>query len=399
MLALLPLAAMADGDKKKENTDPKYLEGAITLSEKGKVVFTNQLSVPTMSKDKIYELLLGWSNKRFASDDGLTSKVVYADKEEGKIAVQVEEWLTFSNSALALDRTRVYYYLLMEISDGSCDMTMSHIRYWYEENRDGGQKFVAEEWITDDWALNKSKTKLVPISGKFRRFTIDLKDEVFNGAAVTLGQQLLSEQTQGLEKVTAVQIAKKRETAPETPVVTAPETTVVTAPETPVVTAPENHDDEVMTIPLEAPAAPAVVAPAPTVNEPAELKEVSLSQLPSNLSEIAASGRLSITASNGESIDLKAENWGGFAKFFNKDVAYIIIDKSRVAASAMMEQTDSFSVSFFNSGSADASVVVECKKSMSQQMSAEDLKSMVSTVDDSKEYTMYMGEVQKTSMR
>lgn len=56
-------------------------------------------------------------------------------------------------------------------------MTMTRIRYWYDENRDGGEKYTAEEWITDDMALNKKKTKLAPICGKFRRETIDLKDD------------------------------------------------------------------------------------------------------------------------------------------------------------------------------------------------------------------------------
>ena len=40
---------------------------------------------------------------------------------------------------------------------------MTRIRYWYDEARDGGEKYSAEEWIVDDMALNKSKTKLAPI--------------------------------------------------------------------------------------------------------------------------------------------------------------------------------------------------------------------------------------------
>ena len=59
-------------------------------------------------------------------------------------------------------------------------MTMTRIRYWYDENRDGGDKYTAEEWITDDMALNKKKTKLAAICGKFRRENIDLKDQFFS---------------------------------------------------------------------------------------------------------------------------------------------------------------------------------------------------------------------------
>ena len=35
--------------------------------------------------------------------------------------------------------------------------------------------------------MNKSKTKLTRVSGKFRKFTIDRKDEIFLGAARAVG--------------------------------------------------------------------------------------------------------------------------------------------------------------------------------------------------------------------
>ena len=39
----------------------------------------------------------------------------------------------------------------------------------------------------DEEALNKNKTKRTRVGGKFRRFTIDRKDEIFTGAARTVG--------------------------------------------------------------------------------------------------------------------------------------------------------------------------------------------------------------------
>ena len=42
-----------------------------------------------------------------------------------------------------------------------------------------GMQVKAEEWITDKYALNKKGTKLSRISGKFRRKTIDRKDNIF----------------------------------------------------------------------------------------------------------------------------------------------------------------------------------------------------------------------------
>ena len=56
---------------------------------------------------------------------------------------------------------------------------MSNIRYLYDEHRNP-QRLKAEDWIVDEESLNKKKTKLLPIRGKFRRKTIDRKDFLFN---------------------------------------------------------------------------------------------------------------------------------------------------------------------------------------------------------------------------
>ena len=40
-----------------------------------------------------------------------------------------------------------------------------------------------EELITDHYAVNKKRTRLFPHYGKFRRHTIDLKNELFNTIA------------------------------------------------------------------------------------------------------------------------------------------------------------------------------------------------------------------------
>ena len=42
-----------------------------------------------------------------------------------------------------------------------------------------GMSVKADDWITDKHALNKKKTKLYKGSGKFRRKTIDRKDNIF----------------------------------------------------------------------------------------------------------------------------------------------------------------------------------------------------------------------------
>jgi colicin import membrane protein len=43
----------------------------------------------------------------------------------------------------------------------------------------GGSTFTAEDWITDDEAFNRKKTKFLKQTGKFRIKTIDLKDKLY----------------------------------------------------------------------------------------------------------------------------------------------------------------------------------------------------------------------------
>ena len=186
MLAIMPFFAIAKDNKKNDNSNPKYLEGAITFKD-DKITFEDEIKVPTMTKDELYKSMLEWAEKRFVSDNKLTSRVVYTNEENGEIVASAEEYIVFSSSALSLDRTRIYYHFYIQVENGTCHLTMSRIRYWYDENRDGGERYSAEEWITDDMALNKKKTKLAPICGKFRRETIDLKDELFSSARESLG--------------------------------------------------------------------------------------------------------------------------------------------------------------------------------------------------------------------
>lgn len=343
LLLCLPLAVTAK--ETKDKTDPKYLEGAITLVD-DKIVFNQTLNAPSLTQKELYDLFLNWANERFKpSEEKLTqNKVVYTDPEKGEIAAVAEEYIVFSSTALSLDRTRIYYQLYITVTDGKCDMSMSRIRYWYDEYRDGGQRYSAEEWITDEMALNKKKTKLAPICGKFRRGTIDLKDKLFEEAANVLG--VSGTQAQNTTSVQPVQ-PKPAETMP---------------------------------------------------GSSGELRTATVQELPANLNELASAGRITVTA-NDEEIDMKAENWGGFGKLLTKDVAYTLVDQSRIAVNAVMEHSDNYSISFYLAGQTQPSIIIECKKVTAQKMTAEELKSLNQSADTSRNYILYIGEILRIQMR
>ena len=125
-------------------TDEKYLTGAVPLIG-GKVEFSTEMQVPAMSQQQIYETLLEWANERFQPKDKFNARVLFTNPNDGSIAIGGEEYLVFSSSALSLDRTRIYYLLSVKCSSGKCNIEMNRIRYWYNEARDGGEKFTAEE--------------------------------------------------------------------------------------------------------------------------------------------------------------------------------------------------------------------------------------------------------------
>jgi len=161
------------------NPNQKYLRGAVPLVN-GQVVFTKHIEAPGKSASQIYDILHGYMQKMTKEKNQLEgTKLLLEDAAAHQVSGWYEEWLVFKANAISLDRTRFYFALTAKCQDGSADITMSRIRYFYEEER-SPQRLTAEEWIVDKEAVNKKFTKLLPITGKFRRKTIDRKDFLFN---------------------------------------------------------------------------------------------------------------------------------------------------------------------------------------------------------------------------
>jgi colicin import membrane protein len=192
MLALVPLTLWAQDNtweineeeevkkeaKAKPKVDEKYLKGAVPEVD-GKVVFSTSINAPGKTAAQIYNILLQYMERMTKTTNQIQSKIITADADKHEITGAYQEWLVFKKTALSLDRTRFMYALNAQCSDGRADIKMTRIRYLYEEER-SPQHMTAEEWITDKEAVNKKNTKLLPISGKFRRKTIDRKDFLFN---------------------------------------------------------------------------------------------------------------------------------------------------------------------------------------------------------------------------
>lgn len=191
ILALMPLTMWAQDNTwelpeqeqeevkaEKENPDQKYLLGAVPVVD-GKVVFSKTIEATGKSAAQIYGILKQYMEKMTTQSNQIHSQLIVADDSKHELGGSYEEWLVFKKTLLQLDQTRFLYVLEANCSDGKADVTLSRIRYLYDENRTP-QHLKAEEWITDKEAVNKKGTKLLPITGKFRRKTIDRKDFLFN---------------------------------------------------------------------------------------------------------------------------------------------------------------------------------------------------------------------------
>lgn len=160
--------------------DPKYLEGAITTDADGKVEFVLNTDANGKSAQQIYDIVYDYMTKLTQGEQNIGSRVALVNKGENIIANTMDEWLVFSASFLSLDRSEFRYQLVAKIADNSLQLTMNRMVYSYEQDRSTGFKEPAENVITDKVALTKKKNDLAKIFGKFRKCTIDRKDQIFN---------------------------------------------------------------------------------------------------------------------------------------------------------------------------------------------------------------------------
>ena len=168
--------------------DAKYMEGAITTNAEGKVEFTLDTDANGKSADEIYNIVYQYMSELTQGENNIKSRMALVNKDQHIIANTMDEWLVFSNSFISLDRTEFKYNLVASIKDNHLTLTLERLYYIYEEDRNTGFKAPAEEVITDKYALNKKKTNLAKIFGKFRRLTIDRKDQIFNDLTALVKQ-------------------------------------------------------------------------------------------------------------------------------------------------------------------------------------------------------------------
>lgn len=335
-LACLPVGMMAqDKNDDDKYDDSRYLVGAVP-EVAGKVVFSKEFSIPGMSQEQIYERMLNWMTTRLAANKNVDSRVVYSDKAKGTIAGVGEEWIVFKSSALSLDRALTNYQITVSCQPAKCLMEIEKVRYTYREK----EKYTAEEWIVDKYALNKAQDKLVRGLAKWRKKTVDFADDLFEGAAKALG---------------APEAKPEPEKAPKKTVATTSGPVVITTATPVIVTTPEPS-----TVPATklTPATP--VAPPATGQMPG-YTSVAPDQIPASAIQMGA-GRLVIAiGTDAFNMTMMTANAGGsLGKVSGKPVVFSILSPDQPYE--QLEKADTYTVRFYPMNQNEPSVVLECKK-------------------------------------
>lgn len=175
--------------QRKMKIDAQYAAGTVPEVD-GKVEWSKTFACPGRSTDDLYERTLAALTAITKEPrQGAKSRISAVNRKQHIIAAYLDEEMVFSAGALAKDYCSFRYTLIAECSEATVTVRLCRMSYEYEKGRPGGGVFTAEEWITDSQALNKSQTNFYRLNGKFRKKTIDRKDELFANLEAAIAKE------------------------------------------------------------------------------------------------------------------------------------------------------------------------------------------------------------------
>ena len=305
--AVLPVLVAAQD---KNVALDKYLQKEAVPVKEGKVVFTESLHV-----------MEGYSSAQLADiakkclegiiAEGKGKKNMIVSEKENSVAAVYQTDLVFQNTSLSLDKASMECLLMLNYRDGQFFLDVERIKYAYDDGT-GMETILAEDYITYENAVNRKGTKLLPITGKFRRGTIDAVDAVFASFR------------EGLKYCTVAGLAEVVRAAPKVMSAAVQQPAAVSAdPVAPA--ASQNH--------VEA-AKPQISAGAADMHG---FRKISPEEMPGNVIKMISKDWMLITAGNKDKFNMMTASWGGFGVLYNKPVAICFVNPARYRPSAQRE--------------------------------------------------------------
>lgn len=183
-------------------SESKYMEGAVPVVN-GKVVFTRYLNVADFSQQQVYNALIDWASRNFTQGN---ARIILSDPETGTIVVQNQDEL-IARIGIFPAKVKMASVIKMICSEGNCMIETSRIRYTNNPtSKTPNDIITAEEYITDQYAMNKAKTKVFKGIGDYRKSTIDIVDKTAadaQAAVYTYHNTALANHTQTMANIPA----------------------------------------------------------------------------------------------------------------------------------------------------------------------------------------------------
>ena len=166
ILLMLPLLLNAQSDS-------KYMEGAVP-EVNGKVVFTRHLNVSGFNQEQIFNAVTDWMTRTFTNSQ---AKIIISDPGNGTIVAQNLNEI-IARIGIFPGKVKMSSIIKVVCNDGYCMMETSRIRYTNNPTSEKPTDIItAEEYITDKYAMNKTRTKVHKGIGDYRIGTIDIVDK------------------------------------------------------------------------------------------------------------------------------------------------------------------------------------------------------------------------------
>lgn len=314
ILYTLALLAICLSAVAQENYNiEKYLKAGAVPTVGGKVVFTDSVSiVDGYTAEQVNTLARAWVESFLNGRDAARNRVV--KEENGRIDVMAQQEIVFANNAFSYDKALMNYVVTLNSTPDKCIITLSRISYNYNDGTTT-EVIIAEDYITDENAVNKKGTRLIPMTGKFRRKTIDTADEIFAS---------FHEMVRPYAKE-SVAAAKKEAPIP------LPAPKPVSEPVKAPVPQQKQQDQQVASL-------------SGTSLE--GFRKIAPEELQGNIIKMISQDWMLITAGNAEKANMMTASWGGAGVLYNKPVAICFINPARYTY-GIMEKSSTFTLTFY----------------------------------------------------
>ena len=314
ILYTLALLAICLSAVAQENYNiEKYLKAGAVPTVGGKVVFTDSVSiVDGYTAEQVNTLARAWVESFLNGRDAARNRVV--KEENGRIYVMAQQEIVFANNAFSYDKALMNYVVTLNSTPDKCIISISRISYNYNDGTTT-EVIIAEDYITDENAVNKKGTRLIPMTGKFRRKTIDTADEIF-ASFQEMVRPYAKESVAAAEKEAPIPLP-----APK------PVSEPVKAP----VPQQKQQDQQVASL-------------SGTSLE--GFRKIAPEELQGNIIKMISQDWMLITAGNAEKANMMTASWGGAGVLYNKPVAICFINPARYTY-GIMEKSSTFTLTYY----------------------------------------------------